>query len=95
MVILQSHWTDRPIENGQLPRNRGGLLSLRNSMKEARAESDLDYLRMRAVKELGAAAGARDIRVRRVHLEMAKQYQALLRRAEAQWLPRFRFAEEE
>lgn len=95
MVILQSHWTDRPIENGQLPRDRGGLFSLRNSVKQARVESDLDYLRMRAVKELGAAASARDIRVRRVHLEMAKRYQALLGRAEAQWLPRFRFAADE
>ena len=95
MVILQSHWTDRPIENGQLSRDRGGLFALGNSVKQARAESDLDYLRMRALKEFSAAAGARDIRVRRVHVEMAKRYQTLLRRAEAQWLPRLGFAGEE
>lgn len=95
MVILQSHCTDRPIGNGQLSRDRGELVSLRNSVKESRAESDFDYLRMRALKELSAAASGRDIRVRRVHLEMAKRYQALLRRAEAQWLPRLRFAGEE
>lgn len=43
---------------------------------------DLDYFRMRAAKE-HAAADARDMRVRRVHLEMAERYDALIRLGES------------
>ena len=42
------------------------------------AGSQLDYLRMRALEERRAAAGARDVRVRRVHLEMAERYEELI-----------------
>ena len=41
--------------------------------------SDRDYFRMRAGRERAAATVARDARVRRVHLEMAERYHALIR----------------
>lgn len=44
--------------------------------------SDLDYFRMRVRKERAAATTARDVRVRRVHLELAERYHALIRDAE-------------
>ncbi|HWJ37790.1 MAG TPA: hypothetical protein VNR86_03400 [Sphingomicrobium sp.] len=40
--------------------------------------SQLDYLRLRACAERRAAAGATDMRVNRVHLEMAQRYEALV-----------------
>jgi hypothetical protein len=46
--------------------------------------SDLDYFRMRAGKERGAAAAACDMRARRVHLEMAERYNALVRGTESE-----------
>lgn len=97
MDILESGWTDRLSEHGAPLRGRGGRHWLQNSMKSASSDSDFDYLRMRALKELGAARGARDRRVRRVHFEMAERYQALLQSAQAQRLagPHFRFAGEE
>lgn len=49
----------------------------RNGVKPADA-SDLDYYRMRASTERAAASNARDVRVRRVHLELAERYQAFI-----------------
>ena len=46
-------------------------------------EADLDYFRSRAAHEKMAAAQADDVRVRRVHLEMAQRYGILIRAAEA------------
>lgn len=43
--------------------------------------SDIGYFRVRAAKELTAAGRATDKRVRRVHLEMAERYQALISKA--------------
>jgi len=50
--------------------------------KQSSMACDLDYLRMRAAHEQTAGGNAADIRVRRVHLEMAKRYQALIRATE-------------
>jgi hypothetical protein len=44
---------------------------------------NLDYFRMRVMKEQAAAESASDMRVRRVHLELAERYQAFIRVAEA------------
>ena len=46
----------------------------------ATTPSDFDYFRMRAARERWAAGEACDKRVRRVHLEMAERYQALILR---------------
>ena len=46
-------------------------------------EADLDYLRARAATENAAGNQAHDFRVRRVHLEMARLYEILVRAAEA------------
>lgn len=56
----------------------------------SRAESDLDYFRMRAAREQAAARNAGDLRVRRVHLEMAELYRLLARDAEARSPARLR-----
>jgi hypothetical protein len=37
-------------------------------------EADLIYFRRRSVQEAAAAAGARDAKVRAVHLELARRY---------------------
>ena len=97
MDILESRCVNRPIEDGPPLRGRRGRRWFGNSMKGASSDSDFDYLRMRALKERSAARSARDMRVRRVHLEMAERYEGLFRRAQGQGLagPHFRFAAEE
>jgi hypothetical protein len=45
--------------------------------------ADVDYLRRRAREELTSAGQATDIRVARVHLELAERYRARIRAAEA------------
>jgi len=47
------------------------------------ASAEAEYFRRRAAQEQRAALQSRDVRVRRVHLEMALRYRALLREAEA------------
>lgn len=42
---------------------------------------DLDYFRRRAAEEQTAAVGSRDLRVRRVHREMAERYAGRIRAA--------------
>jgi hypothetical protein len=43
--------------------------------------TDFDYFRRRAAEERTAAVESRDLRVRRVHLEMAKRYAGFVRTA--------------
>lgn len=45
-------------------------------------DADVQYFWSRAAHEKAAAEGAGDIRVRRVHLEMAKRYEILIRAAD-------------
>jgi len=45
------------------------------------ASADAEYFRMRTAQEQRAALQSRDLRVRRVHLEMALRYRALLGQA--------------
>ena len=45
--------------------------------------ADLSYFRLRGIQEQTAALEARDVRVRRVHFEMADRYRALAQGAEA------------
>jgi len=52
---------------------------IRRLEAKAWTTDDLDYFRMRAASERVAAEHARDMRVRRVHLEMAERYGALIR----------------
>ena len=59
--------------------------------KNSRTDLDLDYFRMRAAREQTAARNAQDVRVRRVHLDMAERYQALVRVAEARSSVRLSF----
>ena len=47
------------------------------------ASRDVEYLRRRAAQEQTAALQSRDLRVRRVHFEMAELYCSLINRAEA------------
>ena len=61
---------------------------LRRVDAKASGSSDLDYYRLRASSERAAAHEARDMRVRRVHLEMAERYQSLIRgKADAPGVP--------
>ena len=53
--------------------------------------SDAEYFRRRTAQEERAAQQSRDIRVRRVHLEMAERYRALSREGEAHHAPALRF----
>ena len=45
------------------------------------ASADADYFQRRTMQEHLAALGSRDVRVRRVHLELALRYGALTREA--------------
>ena len=54
---------------------------IRRTGLKVSSPSDIGYFRVRAAKELRAAARATDERVRRVHLEMAERYQALISKA--------------
>jgi len=47
------------------------------------ASADAEYFRRRTAQEQRAALRSRDVRVRRVHLEMALRYRALSREVEA------------
>lgn len=47
------------------------------------ANANLDYFRCREAQERAAASQSSDLRVRRVHLEMALRYGALISRPEA------------
>jgi hypothetical protein len=60
-----------------------GLSSIGLQAGTPAIESDLDYFRSRAANEKAAANQAHDIRVRRVHLEMAERYRILIRATEA------------
>jgi len=46
-------------------------------------DADLDYYRRRSAEERAAAAGARDTKVRDVHLELAAAYDKLSASVEA------------
>lgn len=49
----------------------------------APVESDLDYFHSRACAEEEAAKSAKNMRVRRVHLELAQRYRSLIRAGRA------------
>lgn len=53
--------------------------------------SDVEYFRRRTIQEQTAALRSRDLRVRRVHLEMAERYRALSREAERHGEAELRF----
>jgi hypothetical protein len=68
----------KPIE--QLPEYDWSRLR-RTAVRPTRA--DLAYFRLRKMQEQTAALEAHDVRVRRVHLEMADRYRVLAQGAEA------------
>lgn len=72
---------------GHLPQLNASFAALARDarMRATRSyvSSDLDYFRMRAAMEQTAAANAHDVRVQRVHLEMAERYQASIQAVEA------------
>jgi len=57
---------------------------IRRTGLKVSSPSDIGYFRHRAAGELTAAWNATDTRVRRVHLEMAERYQALICKAEGE-----------
>jgi hypothetical protein len=76
----RTHEIDAPVASAQTLEDCGWS-RIRRTGFNVSSPSDIGYFRVRAANELTAAGRATDKRVRRVHLEMAKRYHALISKA--------------